>query len=293
MELTKENSIVGFIGTGVMGRSMAGHLLRAGYRVFVHNRTKANAQTLLSQGAVWSGSRDIAANCNVIITMVGYPQDVEQVYLGADGILTNAQLGSYLIDMTTSSPKLAEKIYEQAKDRGVFAMDAPVSGGDIGAREARLAIMVGGDKEVFDDVLPILKLLGKNIVLQGRAGAGQHTKLCNQIAIASTIKGVCEALIYAKRAGLDPANVIKGIETGAAGSWQLSNLGPRMLVGDFAPGFFIKHFIKDMGIALETAQEMGLSTPSLEQSLSMFRQLAAQGDENSGTQALFKLFDRN
>jgi 3-hydroxyisobutyrate dehydrogenase len=191
--------------------------------------------------------------------------------------------------MTTSSPMLAQKIYREALEKGILSLDAPVSGGDIGAREGRLSIMVGGDSEVFEAVKPIFEAMGKNIVLQGGAGAGQHTKMCNQIAIASNMMGVCEAIAYAKKAGLDPTTVLKSIETGAAGSWSLSNLGPRMIAGNYEPGFFVKHFIKDMKIALDSAKEIGLWAPGLELAKSLYEQLAAQGEEDSGTQALYKL----
>lgn len=291
MTLNKDNTVIGFIGTGVMGKSMAGHLLKDGYPLVVYNRTKERAEELIQMGAVWKDTvAEVAAQCNVIITMVGYPRDVEEVYLGSEGIVNNAKKGSYLIDMTTSTPSLAKKIYDQAAGKGLFSLDAPVSGGDVGAREARLAIMVGGDQEVFESVLPIFNIMGKNIILQGPAGAGQHTKMCNQIAIASNMIGVSEAMAYAQKAGLDPATVLKSIETGAAGSWSLSNLAPRMIVNNFAPGFYVKHFIKDMIIALDAAEEMGLMTPGLKLAKSLYDQLAGQGEENSGTQALFKLY---
>lgn len=291
MTLTKENVIIGFVGTGVMGKSMATHLLRAGYQVLVFNRTKARAEELVQMGAVWQSTvAELAARSNVIITMVGYPKDVEEVYLGQDGIIGHAKNGSYLVDMTTSAPDLAKRIYDEALAKGMHALDAPVSGGDVGAKEARLAIMVGGDQAVFDAIVPIFNYLGKNIVLQGKAGAGQHTKMCNQIAIASTMIGVCEAIAYAKTAGLDPETVLKSIESGAAGSFSLTNLAPRMLVNNFAPGFYVKHFIKDMTIALTTAQAMGLLTPGLELAKSLYDKLAEQGEENSGTQALIKLY---
>ncbi|WP_092334403.1 NAD(P)-dependent oxidoreductase [Desulfosporosinus hippei] len=291
MSLTKENAIIGFIGTGVMGKSMAGHLLKAGYRVAVYNRTKASAEDLVKMGAEWQDSiAELAASCNVVITMVGYPKDVEEVYLGANGILKNAKKGSHFVDMTTSSPDLAKKIYNEASVLGMYALDAPVSGGDVGAKEARLAIMVGGDEEVFNRILPIFNCLGKNVVLQGSAGAGQYTKMCNQIVIASTMIGVCESMAYAQKAGLKPEVVLKSIETGAAASFSLSNLAPRMLANNFAPGFYVKHFIKDMTIALESAKQMGLLTPGLELAKTLYEKLAERGEENSGTQALFKLY---
>jgi 3-hydroxyisobutyrate dehydrogenase len=280
---------VGFIGTGVMGKSMAGHLMNAGYPVHVYTRTKEKAEELIQNGAVWSDTpKEIAEKCDVIITMVGYPKDVEEVYLSDEGLVAHAKEGSYLIDMTTSSPQLAQKIERTAAERNVFALDAPVSGGDIGARSAKLSIMVGGKKEAFQEMELIFSRMGTNVVYQGRAGAGQHTKMCNQIAIASNMIGVCEAIIYAEKAGLNPETVLTSIESGAAGSWSLSNLAPRMLKGDFAPGFYVKHFIKDMTIALNSAEEMGLITPGLSLAKKLYDELAEMGEENSGTQALYK-----
>ncbi len=284
-----DHTVFGFIGTGVMGKSMAGHILSAGYPLIVYSRTKEKAQELLERGAKWGETpKQVAETASVIFTMVGYPSDVEEVYLGENGLISNGKPGSIFLDMTTSSPSLAEKIYQKAKNKGISILDAPVSGGDIGAREATLSIMVGGDKEAFEAVLPILKLLGTNIVYQGKAGAGQHTKMSNQIAIASNMIGVCEAIIYAKKAGLNPETVLQSIATGAAGSWSLSNLVPRMLKGDFEPGFYIKHFIKDMKIALEEAERMDMDVPGLALAKSLYEQLAERGEENSGTQALYK-----
>ncbi|MEN2466972.1 NAD(P)-dependent oxidoreductase [Ornithinibacillus sp. FSL M8-0202] len=289
--LTNDTKI-GFIGTGVMGKSMVLNLLSAGYPVAVYTRTKEKAQSLLEQGAAWKDSvAQLAAESEVIISIVGYPQDVEQVYFGENGIIENANAGSYIIDMTTSKPSLAKEIYSKAAEKGIHALDAPVSGGDIGAKNGTLAIMVGGDQAAYDAVYPILEAMGSNIVLQGEAGAGQHTKLSNQIAIATNMIGVCEAIVYAKKAKLDPVRVLDTITTGAAGSFSLSKLGPRMIEGDFAPGFYVKHFIKDMKIALESAEEMGLSTPGLALSLQLYEELAEKGEEDSGTQALIKLFD--
>lgn len=280
---------VGFIGTGVMGKSMAGHLMNAGYPVHVYTRTKAKAEDLLEKGAKWADTpKEIAQNCDVIITMVGYPKDVEEVYLGAEGLIAQAKEGSYLIDMTTSSPQLAQKIERTAAERNIATLDAPVSGGDIGARDAKLSIMVGGSESAFHDMEPIFSKMGTNVVYQGKAGSGQHTKMCNQIAIASGMMGVCEAILYAEKAGLDPENVLKSIESGAAGSWNLSNLGPRILKGDFAPGFYVKHFIKDMNIALKSAEEMGLLTPGLQLAKKLYDELAEMGEEDSGTHALYK-----
>ncbi|GAB6889696.1 NAD(P)-dependent oxidoreductase [Geobacillus stearothermophilus] len=282
---------IGFIGLGVMGKSMARHLLKAGYPLLVYTRTKEKAEDLLQEGAVWKETvADLAREADVVMTMVGDPHDVEQVYFGEGGILENARPGTYVIDMTTSTPTLAQSIYEAAKQKGIHALDAPVSGGDIGAREGTLTIMVGGDEDVFLACKPILERLGTNIVRQGGAGAGQHTKMCNQIAIATNMIGVCEAMAYAKRAGLDPFKVLESIAKGAAGSWSLSNLAPRMLSGDFAPGFYVKHFIKDMKIALEEAERMNLPLPGLALAKQLYEELAQAGEENSGTQALYKRY---
>lgn len=285
---------IGFIGLGVMGKSMVRNLRKAGYSVAVYTRTRAKAEDLLAEGAVWKDTvAELARTSQVVITMVGYPQDVSQVYLEDEGIISNAPVGAVVIDMTTSSPALAREIYQQAKARQVEALDAPVSGGDIGAREGRLTIMVGGAPAAFERVKPLFQALGQNIILQGGPGAGQHTKMCNQIAIAAGMMGVCEAIAYAGKAGLDPATVLKSIEAGAAGSWSLSNLGPRIITGNFAPGFYVKHFIKDMGIALESARELGLDTPGLALAKTLYEKLAEAGEENSGTQALFKLYIEN
>ncbi|XNQ36133.1 NAD(P)-dependent oxidoreductase [Bacillus sp. 1P10SD] len=284
-----ENTVIGFIGTGVMGKSMAGHLLDAGYPLVIYSRTKEKANELVERGAEWVETpKEVAMKANVIFTIVGYPVDVEEVYFGENGLIPHGSEGSYLIDMTTSAPSLAMRIYEEAKRRGIQCIDAPVSGGDVGAKEAKLSIMVGGEKEAFEAVYPLLQLLGTNIVYQGKPGAGQHTKMCNQIAIASNMIGVCEAVIYAENAGLDPETVLKSITTGAAGSWSLSNLAPRMLKGNFEPGFYIKHFIKDMGIALDEAERMDMPVPGLALAKSLYEQLAEKGEEDSGTQALYK-----
>ena len=286
-----DKAVIGFVGIGVMGRSMAGHLLVAGHPLHVYNRTKAKAQELLDKGAVWHDSPgEVAAEADVTITIVGFPADVEAVYLGEGGILDRAKSGSTVIDMTTSSPDLAVRIHTAAQAKGIAAVDAPVSGGDIGAREARLSIMVGADQEVFDQIFPILDVMGGNIVRQGGAGAGQHTKMCNQVAIASGMMAICEAMAYAKKSGLDPNTVLKSIESGAAGSWSLSNLAPRILKGDYAPGFFVKHFLKDMRIAIESAEKMQLDLPGLQLAKQLYDKLAAAGGENDGTQALFKLY---
>ena len=282
---------IGFIGLGVMGQSMAGHILAAGFNVRVYNRTKQKADALVDQGAVWCDSvADLAASSDVIITMVGYPADVKEVFIGPDGILENAAAGSLVIDMTTSDPALAEKLWQDGRQNDIGVLDAPVSGGDIGARNASLSIMVGGSPDDFHRALPIFKTMGTNIVYQGKAGNGQHTKMANQIAIASTMISVCESISYAKRAGLDPETVLKSIGKGAAASWSLNNLGPKMIQGDDAPGFFIRHFVKDMGIALSAAESMGMKTPGLDLACSLYKQMEDQGAGLKGTQALFHLF---
>jgi 3-hydroxyisobutyrate dehydrogenase len=286
--LTSENTVIGFIGIGVMGKSMAGNLQKAGFPLVVYTRTKEKAAELLESGAEWANSpKEVAQKANVIFTIVGYPYDVEETYLGENGLIANGKQGSYFIDMTTSSPSLAVKIFNEAKKYKIQTLDAPVSGGDIGARDAKLSIMVGGEEEAFTDVLPLLQKLGTNIVYQGKAGSGQHTKMANQIAIASNMIGVTEAIIYAEKAGLNPETVLKSISSGAAGSWSLSNLVPRMLKGDFEPGFYIKHFIKDMKIALDEAEQMGMEAPGLALSKSIYDQLAEKGEENNGTQAIY------
>lgn len=287
----RATQMIGFVGLGVMGRSMARHLLNAGHDLLVYNRTRARADEIIALGATWCDSpREVAARADVVITMVGYPSDVEEIYFGADGIIEHARAHSLLVDMTTSTPALARRIAQASHERGLLALDAPVSGGDVGAREARLTIMVGGAREAFDRALPVFQVMGKTIKLMGPAGAGQHTKMCNQIAIAAGMLGVCEALAYARGAGLDQTAMIETISTGAAASWSLSNYGPRIIKGDFAPGFYVKHFIKDMEIALQAAREMGLQAPGLELALSRYRELAAAGGGELGTQALYKLY---
>jgi 3-hydroxyisobutyrate dehydrogenase len=284
-------SCIGFVGTGVMGSAMAGHLLDAGYRVRVHNRTREKAASLVERGAVWCETAgDAADSADAVVSIVGYPADVERIYLGEGGIVERARTGALIIDMTTSTPSLAVRIAAAASARGVRALDAPVSGGDVGARDAKLTIMVGGDAAAFADAEPMLRVMGPNVVLQGGPGAGQHTKMANQIAIADTIVGVCESLAYAEAAGLDPARVLESIGAGSAGSWQLANYAPRMLSGDFAPGFFVKHFIKDMRIARDEAAAMGISLPGLLLALDLFEELARAGHEDRGIHALYLLY---
>lgn len=282
---------IAFIGTGVMGKSVVRHLLKANYEVHIYSRTESKAQSLVEEGANWHATAaEAAKEADVIFTMVGYPSDVEEVYFGNQGIFSTAKEGSVVIDMTTSQPTLAKKIKEFAEQKQIDSLDAPVSGGDVGAKNGTLSIMVGGNKEVFERMEPLLKVFGKNIVYQGQAGAGQHTKMCNQIAIATNMIGVAEALVYGKKAGLDLETVLKSIEAGAAGSWSLSNLGPRMLKGDQEPGFYIKHFLKDMRIALEEAQLMELKLPGLELAKQMYDELSAQGMDDNGTQSLITYY---
>jgi len=278
---------VGWIGTGVMGSPMCAHLLAAGYPVKVFSRTEERASSLVEQGAQWCASpAEASEGSDVVVTMVGYPSDVRQVVLGDEGVLTTARNGSTIVDMTTSEPLLAQEIFEAAAAKGVGSLDAPVSGGDVGARNASLVIMVGGSQEAFDRALPLFQRLGKVATLEGGAGAGQHTKMVNQIAIASGMVGVCEALLYAHRAGLDVAKVLGTIGPGAAGSWSLTNYGPRALRGDFEPGFKIDHFIKDLGIALSEARRMKLSLPGLALASQLYVAASAQGRGQKGTHAL-------
>ncbi len=280
---------VGFIGLGIMGRSMAGHIQRAGHALHLYNRSRGGAEALVAAGATWHDSPgDVAAHSDIVITMVGFPADVEAVYLGSGGLVERATPGAVLVDMTTSSPELAQRIAAAAQARGVHALDAPVSGGEGGARDAKLSIMVGGSAEAFERAAPVLRLMGPSVVLQGGPGSGQHTKMCNQIVIASTMLGVCEGLAYAQRSGLDPQTVLSSITGGAAGSFLLANMGPRMLKDDFAAGFFTEHFIKDMGIALHEAERMKLDLPGLALARRLYNQLAAKGHGRDGTQVLFR-----
>lgn len=285
-KLTK-NTRIGWIGTGVMGLSMVGHLMNNGYRAVVYNRTKSKAQPLIEKGATWADSpRAVAESADVIFTIVGFPKDVEEVYFGADGVLNGANSGSILVDMTTTRPSLAEAIYNKAKKQGVKSIDAPVSGGDVGAKNGTLSIMVGGDKEDVDAIMPLFELMGKNIIYEGKAGAGQHTKMCNQITIAGTMIGVCESLLYGHKAGLDLEVMLQAISGGAAGCWTLSNLAPRIVKRNFEPGFYVEHFVKDMEIALEEARHMNLSLPGLALVHQLYKAVEAQGYSKKGTHAL-------
>jgi len=287
----KKSMTIGWIGLGVMGRSMARHVLQAGFPLRVYARKREPAEEILSLGAEWAESpAAVAAASDMVVTIIGFPADVEDVYFREDGLLSGMTKGGLLVDMTTSRPDLAVRIADAARKRGGGALDAPVSGGDRGAREATLSIMVGGDSTDVDRALPLLRSMGRTIVHQGPAGSGQHCKMCNQIAIAGNMMGVCEALTYARSAGLNSQTVLESISGGAAGSWSLSNLAPRILKDDFAPGFAVKHFIKDLGIAVESAQSMRLTLPGLEKAFQLYQQLAAEFDENEGTQALIRLY---
>ncbi|MDE3155410.1 MAG: NAD(P)-dependent oxidoreductase [Acidobacteriota bacterium] len=278
---------LGWIGTGVMGLSMCGHLLAKGYPVTVYNRTKARAEPLVEKGAVWADSpASVAAASDVVLTIVGFPPDVREVYLGSQGILAGARAGQVFVDLTTTQPSLSREIDEAARASGAFAIDAPVSGGDVGARNATLSIMVGGDAAAVAAVMPLLQALGKTIVHQGAAGAGQHTKMCNQITIAGTMIGVCEALLYGRKAGLDLEVMLRSISGGAAGCWTLDNLAPRILKRNFDPGFMVEHFIKDMGIALDEARRMQLPMPGLALVHQLYTAVQAQGHGRNGTHAL-------
>lgn len=284
---------IGFIGVGVMGESMARNLSKHGFEVAIHNRTKAKAEALIKEGLVWCDSvAECAAGRDAVITIVGYPHDVEQVYFGESGILASTKPGAYLIDMTTTSPRLSKRIYREAHARGFFALDAPVSGGDGGARDGTLAIMVGGDKAAFDACMPLFEAMGSNIFYEGPAGAGQHAKMANQIAIAGTVSGVCEAVAYARAAGLDLETALKTIGCGSAASAQLQKVAPKMASGDFAPGFYIKHFIKDMTIAQQEAEAAGLSLDVLGQVRRMYQSLEDAGKGNNGTQGLIEYYEK-
>jgi len=284
---------IAWIGTGVMGKSMAGHLLAAGHGLSVYSRTKDKAANLMARGALWANSpQEAARDAEIICSMVGYPKDVEDIYLGPAGILKNAKAGAMCIDFTTSSPSLAEKIFKEAKKKDIAALDAPVSGGDVGAQDGKLSIMVGGPFSSFKRALPIFKYLGKTVVYQGKAGAGQHAKMVNQIMIAGTMMGMCEGLLYAKKARLDPEKVLASVGGGAAASWSLANLYPRILKKDFKPGFYVEHFVKDLRIALNEAKRMRLKLPALTLAEKLYRQLKNSGGSRFGTQALIKELER-
>lgn len=284
---------IGWMGTGVMGNSMCGHLMAAGYQAVVYTRTRAKAETLIQKGAKWADTpKELASRCDVVFGIVGFPSDVEQVFLSPEGALAGARPGTILVDMTTSKPSLAVEIHDRAKAKGVFSLDAPVTGGDIGAKNAALSIMVGGETEALEAVRPLFSAMGKIIVHHGPAGSGQNAKMVNQILIAGNMVGVCEALTYAFRAGLDVEKVLQSVSSGAAGSFSLNSLGPRILKGDFEPGFYVEHFIKDMGIALEESRRMGLFMPGLALVQQLYLAVQAQGMGKKGTQALILALQR-
>ncbi len=292
MSTADKKPTAAWIGTGVMGRWMCEHLMDAGYHTVVYNRTKSKAQPLIDKGAVFAGSpKEAAEQADIIFTIVGFTKDVREVYFSDTGILAGAKNGSIVVDMTTTNPSLAVEIFRQAEAKGISSIDAPVSGGDVGAREARLTIMSGGDKTAFDQVLPLFEVMGRNINYLGEAGAGQHTKACNQIVIAGTMVGVCESLLYGYKAGLSMEQLIETISKGAAGCWTLDNLAPRIAKHDYDPGFIVEHFIKDMGIALQEAQAMELSLPGLALAHQLYVALKAQGRGKDGTQALILALD--
>ncbi len=283
---------IGWIGTGVMGHSMLKHLLNDGYSCSVYNRTRSKAKDLIKAGATWLGKpAEIAAHSDIVFTIVGYPADVEEVYFGENGIFTGVKKGAILVDMTTTKPMLAKKIAQAAGEKKCQAIDAPVSGGDVGAREGKLSIMVGGKKTAVEEIMPLLQLMGGNIIYQGPAGSGQHTKMCNQVTIAGTMIGVCESLVYGAKAGLNLETMLKSITKGAAGCWTLDKLAPRIVKNDMEPGFYVEHFIKDMGIALEEAERMGLSLPGLALAKQLYLSVKALGMGKKGTQALVKAIE--
>ena len=278
---------IGWIGTGVMGRWMCQHLMTKGFKATVYNRTKDKAKPLLEQGAAWADMpKQVAEKSDVVFAIVGFPKDVREVFLSAQGALAGSKPGTILVDMTTSEPSLAREIYDAAEAKGVHAVDAPVSGGDVGARNAALSIMVGGDAEVVEALKPCFECMGKTIVHQGGAGAGQHTKMVNQVLIATNMIGVCEALLYGYKAGLDLKTVLQSVGGGAAASWSLNNLGPRIIDRNFEPGFFVEHFIKDMRIALDEAERMNLALPGLALAKQLYEAVRAQGYGRKGTHAL-------
>lgn len=287
MQVSPQQTRIGWIGTGVMGRSMCGHLLTAGYKVTLFTRTQSKAGELMEKGAAWAETpRDVAAASDIVFSIVGFPDDVREVLLGEEGALAGCKKGNVLVDMTTSKPSLAVEIAERAAERGVVSIDAPVSGGDVGARNATLSIMIGGDAKTVEALEPVWITMGSKWVLQGGPGAGQHTKMVNQVLIASGMIGVCEGLLYGFKAGLDLEKVLESVASGAAGSWSLSNYGPRMIAGNFDPGFFVEHFLKDMAIALEESRRMGLALPGLALAEQLYRAVAAQGYGRNGTHAL-------
>lgn len=280
---------VAWIGVGIMGKSMVRNLMKAGFELHIYARTRAKVEDVIEEGAVFHAAiGDCVKGCEAVITMVGFPKDVEEVYFTPGNILDSAEPGTYLIDMTTTSPALAEKLYAEGVKRGYRVVDAPVTGGDTGAKAGTLSILVGGEQEDFEACMPLFQAMGTNINHQGKAGCGQHAKMANQIMIAGTLSGVCEALTYAKAKGLDPHVLISSLATGAAGSKQLDAFGEKIVAGDYAPGFFLKHFVKDMGLALEEARRSGITLDILAQVLENYKNLEGEGYGDLGTQALIK-----
>ncbi len=288
-----ETTRIGWVGTGVMGLSMCGHLQAKGYPTTIYSRTKSRAQSLIDKGAAWADTpAAVAAASDVIFTIVGLPSDVREVYFGDKGIVAAAKKGAITVDMTTTEPSLSREIYDAAKARGVSAIDAPVSGGDVGAKNATLSIMVGGDKEAVDNVMPLFQAMGKNIVHQGGAGNGQHTKMCNQIVLAGTIIGVCESLLYGYKAGLDLDTMLNSVSKGAAQCWILDNLAPKMVKRNFDPGFFVEHFEKDLGIVLDESRRMGIAMPGLGLVRQFYVALKAQGHGRLGYHSLLLVLEQ-
>lgn len=282
---------VGFIGLGVMGQSMARHILDAGYELFVYNRTKSKADNLVESGAIWLDSpREVAEQADVVITIVGYPKDIEEVYYGEQGLFNGAHSDSIFIDMTTSTPSLAIELAEKGKERGIGILDAPVTGGDVGAREGRLAVLVGGDEDVLEKARPVIESFAASITRFGESGAGQHAKVVNQIMVAGTMLGLAEMLAYAKQADLDLTELVDTIGAGAASNRSLENYGPRIIKKDYSPGFFVKHFVKDLKIALDEAEKMSLDLPMTQLAHKLYTQLAQDGHADEGTQAIVKLW---
>ncbi len=293
LTIKKDCTKIGWIGTGVMGLSMCRHIMEKGFAVTVYNRSLSKTEPLIEKGAVWASSPgQVAGLSDIVFTMLGFPEDVKEVYMGKDGILSGAKKGSILADMTTTSPILAMEIYSFATEKGLYAIDAPVSGGDVGARSGTLSIMVGGDSEVVEALKPLLEAMGKKIVHQGPAGSGQHAKMCNQIVIAGAMIGVCESLLYGYKAGLDMNTMLSGISGGAAACWTLDNIAPRILNRNFDPGFFVEHFVKDMGIALDEAKRMNIVLPGLSLVHQLYLSVIANGGAKLGTQALMLAFER-
>lgn len=287
INVNPQSTRIGWIGTGVMGSSMCEHIVAAGYNVSITTRTKSKAQSLLQKGAKWCETpKQLAEQCDIVFSIVGHPEDVRQVHLQSDGAVHGIKKGGVLVDMTTSHPSLAIEIEHLARGRGACALDAPVSGGDIGARNQSLSIMVGGDKSVYEALMPVWNIMGKTVVHQGPAGCGQHTKMVNQTLIATNMIGVCEALLYAYRADLNIDTVLKSVSSGAAGSWSLSNLAPRIVQNNFDPGFFVEHFVKDLGIALDEARRMQICLPGLALAHQLYVSLIANKMSHLGTQAL-------